>query len=149
MFHMVALLMFADKAINHSMLLYPHIWHQQSDQFELKLYCMSQVMSCSVHKYVFSQAICQLLPMQLLSFCQHGSAQQFVCPSDHLHQTHLHVRDAPHTSHAVCFLQAWTSPPFRAWKRRSQQPHKPWSNTQQTRTAPRAPACVTFSQQQA
>ena len=75
MFHMVALLMFADKAINHSMLLYSHSWHQQSDQFELKLYCMSQVMSCSVHRYVFSQAICQLLPKQLLSCCQHGSAQ--------------------------------------------------------------------------
>jgi len=70
----------------------------------------------------------------------------FVCLSGHLHQNHLHVRDAPHTSHAVCLLQVWTSPPFRAWKRPSQQPQE---LTQPTRMAPRAPACVTYSQQQA
>ncbi len=35
MFCAVALLKCADKATNHAMLLYKHIWHQQSDQFEL------------------------------------------------------------------------------------------------------------------
>ena len=67
MFHAVTLLKSADKAINHPTLLYRRIWHQQSDKLELSFYCISQVMSCSAHKYVYSQATCKLLPKQLLS----------------------------------------------------------------------------------
>ncbi len=70
-FHKFTLLKVADKAINcpccctHAF----GTWHQQSDQFELKICFMSQVMPHFVHKYMFSQAICKLLPKQLLSFC--------------------------------------------------------------------------------
>ncbi len=44
-------------------------WHLQNDQSVLKCCFTSQVMPYSVHTYVFGQAICTLLPKQLLFFC--------------------------------------------------------------------------------